>query len=144
MADFKYQEHLKRCEQPCPSDKYQERSIVAYRWVHQPSWPDDWDPPALLARGGQARPPDPRKCGNYALSFYKDLRCARKRLKSLDRGYDTAALYGTHAARVQIKPTDGSCSTPNRRYGHLDLHEYEGDREWPARVDSIHLLFALE
>jgi len=144
VADFKYQEHLERCEQPCPSDKYQERSIAAYRWIHQALWPDDWDPPAMLARGGQARPPNPRTCGNYALSFYKSPKHARKRLKSLDRGYDTAALYGTHAAEIHIMPTDGRCTVANRRHGHIDLHEYEGDRDWPNRIDSIHPIFPLE
>lgn len=107
-------------------------------------WPDDWDPPAIIARGGQARPPAPNKCGNYALSFFRSAKHAQKRLKNLDRGYDIAAFYGTHAAEVRVERTDGRCTVPSRRYGHTDLHEYEGDHDWPNRIDSLTSMFPLD
>lgn len=138
MTRFKYNGHLEGCpDQPCPCSRYQERERVAYRWVHATPTNDDFLPPALTPQPGQARPKTAR-CSDYALSFFATPQAAKKRLASLADSYDVYALFGTHAIEIKILTSDGQCSEPNRRWKHLDLHEYDIDHGWLARCGFLH------
>jgi hypothetical protein len=130
VTKFKYKDRLATCaDQPCPNAKYQERACVGYRWVHDPLTVEDFLPPACR--------PGARKtssCETYALSFFKSLDDAQERWKNLSRAYDVETLYGTHAVKIEIETQDGRCSPANKRWGHFDLHEYDGNRGWESRA----------
>jgi hypothetical protein len=133
MARFKYQDLLDICpEKPCPGERYQERNCVGYRWVHEPLWHDDFIPPAIGTRNPRSQ------CGGYALSFFKTPKHARKRWEILAERIDVAARFGTRTVEIDVIGVDGKCCEPSGKFKHFDLHEYDRDHGWEARIKNSH------
>lgn len=133
---FKYRERLRACsEQPCPSERYQERDCTGFRWAHNPPRANDFEPPAIAYQYG------PTACGSYALSFFKTHKHARRRwLDLIERGIDAEQIHGTLAVEIDLKRDDGRCSLPSRTWKHFDLHEYDRDHVWLTRIKNRHLM----
>jgi hypothetical protein len=117
---FKYEHDHAGCL-PCPPADATEPSeaINAFRLVSGTEMvADDFLPPAreTIPRGF---PSKPRKCTDFALSFFTTPKKLVKRYKCLKKNPNWSRH---HIAATTIQPGDGY-KTPPGDSGHFDLHE---------------------
>lgn len=131
LAKFKYCSGCAQIEN-CPPERYEPRAGTWFRLVYETIDVNSFLPP--YEKSPKRLLDKPGDCSNWALSFYitnEKARAQHKYLASfLKDKVDT--LIGSHIASVTVNTTDGICSTPSKKSGHIDLHEFAG-----ARLEAV-------
>lgn len=121
---FKYADQIEDIES-CPPPDYEPKEKVLYRAVFSDlNDPRNHLPPAIIHP--QVSKMKGKKCGAFALSFFKSLGKITGHVTRISRGNPKAALkLGTHFAKAEVVESDGVCSAKASGSGHINLHEYE-------------------
>lgn len=120
-------EHSKlTCTCP-PEDSFENKSLTAYRWVHEDIEHENNFKPVLLINPSRIDDIDSceQKCNGYGLSLFIDEKKAERKLKAyLERKPKLKKVFGNSIAKGEIDDDDGVVDEPNKQ-GHFTLHESE-------------------
>jgi hypothetical protein len=121
---LKYASRLQeRPDQPCPGPRFQQRAILAFRFVRKPATENDFEPRPEVAT-------PTAQCSAYAISMFGSLAQAQAKYRSLaaandDGGATAIQRYGDHIAEIALVEADGLSDAPNKK-GHFGLHPASG------------------
>jgi hypothetical protein len=124
--EYKYKVELAALPD-CPPSSYSPGRREAYRFVFGQNWRRSFLPPSRHSprRGFRT---DREKCSGWALSFFSTAAQARTRFEQLIKNAPRILItVGDSLAVGQLEEIDGVMCSPNG-IGHLELHEYKGNR----------------
>lgn len=118
---LKYAEALASCRKhrPCPSGQFAAGSVVAFRFLNNPTTEADFKP----------KDESRRDCVALGLSFWATLEQAQRKYRSLaasnnDDGETARQRLGDHIGEITLLPSDGVMDQPNAK-GHITLHQFD-------------------
>lgn len=123
MANYKYQQHITKIT-GCPPRQGRARTL-AYRWVKNPTGPNDFLPPALKnPKRLKNCTTQNEACSSWALSMHDTIDASLDAYKNLQKTVvNIKKLFGDHIAEGFLTSNDGLI-TKSSQNGHFDFHEY--------------------
>jgi len=133
----------------CPPVDFQEKEMMAYRWVHSSSHPNDFLPKNLITD-----PPvrmldiSDKMCMGYGLSMFDSQKGACEKYLQLWNGkrahqrVQMGADLGKSVAQLDLQCSDG-VSGSAEKYGHFTFHEYQGV-ELSTRITGLMDIFDMD
>ncbi|WP_437686429.1 hypothetical protein [Sorangium sp. So ce176] len=124
MPAYKYEASLRAidgCPPPCSLP-----NGVAFRVVHNPIRPLDFEPKAAQPNDDDAVEEEPKTCGDWGLSMFTSLASIQKKWGKLIGKYPHLSNdVGDHVASGQLTPSHGGVTKPNKEH-HFNLYEFHG------------------
>lgn len=128
---LKYQEFLEEFPN-CPPSEFKEVEKVAYRWIHKPIIPTDFQPLNIISEPPQRMLDDSDKmCMGYGLSMFDTFENSLARYKKIFKRFRPHQKEqfkedkGDYIALLSLSKDDGIADEPNKKnYGHFTFYEY--------------------